>query len=136
MTSEDMRRPTPPAGRDLLAGKVVLVTAAAGTGIGNATARRCLEEFRERYIGPDTVRSDSPVANTIPEDAPCQLVGLHRQETIENFALRDVGALAADGGAAPDERASLDTDPWAIAAAAYAGVHELAVDDGTATKEP
>lgn len=36
--------PTPPAGRDLLAGKVVLVTAAAGTGIGNATARRCLEE--------------------------------------------------------------------------------------------
>jgi 3-oxoacyl-[acyl-carrier protein] reductase len=35
---------TPPPGRDLLAGKVVLVTAAAGTGIGNATARRCLEE--------------------------------------------------------------------------------------------
>src|SRR5829696_6293030 len=36
--------PTPPAGRGLLAGKHVLVTAAAGTGIGNATARRCLEE--------------------------------------------------------------------------------------------
>lgn len=36
--------PTPPAGRDLLKDKVVLVTAAAGTGIGNATARRCLEE--------------------------------------------------------------------------------------------
>jgi 3-oxoacyl-[acyl-carrier protein] reductase len=34
----------PPAGRDLLAGKVVVVTAAAGTGIGSATARRCLEE--------------------------------------------------------------------------------------------
>lgn len=34
----------PPAGRDLLAGKVVLVTAAAGTGIGNATARRCIAE--------------------------------------------------------------------------------------------
>ncbi|MGV3759832.1 MAG: SDR family oxidoreductase [Actinomycetota bacterium] len=39
-----MTKPTPPPGRDLLAGKVVLVTAAAGTGIGNATARRCLEE--------------------------------------------------------------------------------------------
>ena len=39
-----MNLPTPPPGRDLLAGKVVLVTAAAGTGIGNATARRCLEE--------------------------------------------------------------------------------------------
>lgn len=35
---------TPPAGRDLLAGKVVVVTAAAGTGIGSAVARRCLEE--------------------------------------------------------------------------------------------
>jgi 3-oxoacyl-[acyl-carrier protein] reductase len=34
----------PPAGRDLLAGKVVVITAAAGTGIGSATARRCLDE--------------------------------------------------------------------------------------------
>lgn len=36
--------PTPPEGRDLLAGKVVVVTAAAGTGIGMATAQRCLTE--------------------------------------------------------------------------------------------
>jgi 3-oxoacyl-[acyl-carrier protein] reductase len=36
--------PACPEGRDLLAGKVVVVTAAAGTGIGSATARRCLEE--------------------------------------------------------------------------------------------
>ena len=35
---------TPPPGRNLLEGKVVLVTAAAGTGIGYATAQRCLEE--------------------------------------------------------------------------------------------
>jgi 3-oxoacyl-[acyl-carrier protein] reductase len=34
----------PPDGRDLLAGKVVVITAAAGTGIGSATARRCLTE--------------------------------------------------------------------------------------------
>ncbi len=33
-----------PAGHDLLAGKVVVLTAAAGTGIGGAAARRCLEE--------------------------------------------------------------------------------------------
>jgi 3-oxoacyl-[acyl-carrier protein] reductase len=33
-----------PAGRDLLAGKVVVVTAAAGTGIGSAAAGRCLAE--------------------------------------------------------------------------------------------
>ncbi|HEY7011305.1 MAG TPA: SDR family oxidoreductase [Streptosporangiaceae bacterium] len=44
---------TPPAGRDLLAGKTVVITAAAGTGIGSATARRCLEE------GARVVVSDS-----------------------------------------------------------------------------
>jgi 3-oxoacyl-[acyl-carrier protein] reductase len=47
MTAADPLRPTDvacPAGRELLAGKVVVVTAAAGTGIGSAVARRCLEE--------------------------------------------------------------------------------------------
>jgi len=34
----------PPPGHDLLAGKVVVLTAAAGTGIGGAAARRCLDE--------------------------------------------------------------------------------------------
>ena len=36
--------PTPPSGHGLLVDRVVIVTAAAGTGIGSATARRCLEE--------------------------------------------------------------------------------------------
>ncbi len=36
--------PPYPVGRKLLAGKTVLVTAAAGTGIGFAAARRCAEE--------------------------------------------------------------------------------------------
>ena len=36
--------PTYPQGHRLLAGKTVLVTAAAGTGIGFATAKRCAEE--------------------------------------------------------------------------------------------
>jgi 3-oxoacyl-[acyl-carrier protein] reductase len=36
--------PVPPDGHDMLAGKVVVITAAAGAGIGSATARRCLEE--------------------------------------------------------------------------------------------
>ncbi len=39
-----MNVPTPPAGHGLLTDKVVLVTAAAGTGIGSATALRCLQE--------------------------------------------------------------------------------------------
>jgi 3-oxoacyl-[acyl-carrier protein] reductase len=36
--------PAYPAGRGLLQGKTVIVTAAAGTGIGFATAKRCAEE--------------------------------------------------------------------------------------------
>ncbi len=47
--------PTPPGGHGLLEGKVVVVTAAAGTGIGSATARRCLEE------GASVVVSDAHV---------------------------------------------------------------------------
>jgi 3-oxoacyl-[acyl-carrier protein] reductase len=36
--------PQPPPGHGLLTGKVVVITAAAGTGIGFATAKRCVEE--------------------------------------------------------------------------------------------
>jgi 3-oxoacyl-[acyl-carrier protein] reductase len=50
------RPPGPPAGRSLLAGKVVVITAAAGAGIGSATARRCLEE------GASVVISDQHLA--------------------------------------------------------------------------
>lgn len=39
-----MQPPPYPVGRQILAGKRVLVTAAAGTGIGFATAKRCAEE--------------------------------------------------------------------------------------------
>ena len=44
MTAPVRNLPVPPVGRDLLAGKVVVITAAAGAGIGSATARRCLIE--------------------------------------------------------------------------------------------
>ncbi len=51
MTTSDAAAPTAPsmppvpvAGHGLLDGRVVVVTAAAGTGIGSATARRALEE--------------------------------------------------------------------------------------------
>jgi 3-oxoacyl-[acyl-carrier protein] reductase len=48
--------PAPPAGHDLLAGKVVVVTAAAGTGIGSAVARRCLEEGARVVISDQHAR--------------------------------------------------------------------------------
>jgi 3-oxoacyl-[acyl-carrier protein] reductase len=40
----------PPAAHSLLDGKVVVITAAAGTGIGSAAARRCLEEGAQVVI--------------------------------------------------------------------------------------
>jgi 3-oxoacyl-[acyl-carrier protein] reductase len=46
----------PPAGHALLEGKVVVVTAAAGTGIGSAAARRCLEEGAEVVISDQHAR--------------------------------------------------------------------------------
>jgi 3-oxoacyl-[acyl-carrier protein] reductase len=42
--------PPYPAPKNLLAGKTVLITAAAGTGIGFATARRCLEEGARLFV--------------------------------------------------------------------------------------
>ncbi|HMH91826.1 MAG TPA: SDR family NAD(P)-dependent oxidoreductase, partial [Streptosporangiaceae bacterium] len=39
-----------PPGRDLLAGKVVVITAAAGSGIGSAVALRCLAEGAQVVI--------------------------------------------------------------------------------------
>ena len=45
-----MPAPTPDyvPGHGLLAGKIVVVTAAAGTGIGFAAAKRCVEEGAQR----------------------------------------------------------------------------------------
>src|SRR4051794_13177124 len=61
-------------GHELLAGKRVLVTAAAGTGIGFATAKRCVEEgatvvisdAHERRLGEAV--SSLPVADAVPCD--------------------------------------------------------------------
>ena len=50
MTQELPSAPAYPTGRNLLAGKRVLITAAAGTGIGHSTARRCLEEGATVFV--------------------------------------------------------------------------------------
>jgi 3-oxoacyl-[acyl-carrier protein] reductase len=78
--------PPPPAAPDptpahgLLAGKVVLVTAAAGTGIGFATAKRCLEEgavvvISDRHERRLAEAADelSPLADARPLAIPCDV---------------------------------------------------------------
>jgi 3-oxoacyl-[acyl-carrier protein] reductase len=70
--------PVEPAGHDLLAGKVALVTAAAGTGIGSATARRLLLEgatlvisdAHERRLGQTADELTELLATTRPDGEP------------------------------------------------------------------
>jgi len=64
------------AGHGLLVGKVVVVTAAAGTGIGSATARRALAE------GADVVISDHHERRLAQAAAELSELGLGRVESV------------------------------------------------------
>jgi len=87
-----MNLPTPPPGRDLLKDKVVLVTAAAGTGIGNATARRCLEE------GATVVVSDAHERRLAETAEELGVPGFVCDVTVEEQVQAMIdGALAAHG---------------------------------------
>ncbi len=59
--------PTEPPARDLLAGKTVVITAAAGTGIGFATAKRCSEEGATVVISDLHERRLGEAADAIAE---------------------------------------------------------------------
>jgi 3-oxoacyl-[acyl-carrier protein] reductase len=72
--------PPPPAGHGLLDGKVVVVTAAAGTGIGSATARRCLEEG----------------ATVVVSDAHERRLGETAEQLVSDFSADRILALACD----------------------------------------
>lgn len=94
--------PTYPEGKNLLDGKVVVVTAAAGTGIGSAVAARCLEEgarvvisdAHERRLGEtrdelaarhDT-RVHAKVCDVTDESQVAALIG----DAVEHFGRIDV----------------------------------------------
>jgi 3-oxoacyl-[acyl-carrier protein] reductase len=62
--------PAYPTGRNLLADRAVLVTAAAGTGIGFATAKRCLEEGARVFISDLHERRLNEAAQKLRELAP------------------------------------------------------------------
>ena len=59
--------PPYPEGHELLAGKGVVVTAAAGTGIGFATARRCAEEGARVVVSDHHERRLGEAADAIAE---------------------------------------------------------------------
>jgi 3-oxoacyl-[acyl-carrier protein] reductase len=88
----------PPAGHGLLLGKVVVVTAAAGTGIGFATARRCAEEGATVVVSDAHPRRLEEAADQLGEetgDRPLAIVCNVTNES-EVQALYD-GAIAAHG---------------------------------------
>jgi 3-oxoacyl-[acyl-carrier protein] reductase len=60
---------SPPPGHGLLDGKAVVVTAAAGTGIGSATARRCLEEGAQVVVSDHHERRLDEMAEQLEDVA-------------------------------------------------------------------
>src|SRR5581483_8750895 len=91
--------PDYPTGHQLLAGKSVLVTAAAGTGIGFATAKRCAEEGATVVVSDKHERRLAEAAEQLAEIASSTPVAIPSDVTDEASvqALFD-GAIAATGG--------------------------------------
>lgn len=83
--------PEAPTGHNLLEGKVVVVTAAAGTGIGMATAQRCLEEGAEVVISDAHERRIAETAAQLSAESGREVLGLRCDVTVED----DVAALFA-----------------------------------------
>jgi 3-oxoacyl-[acyl-carrier protein] reductase len=81
--------PPPPGGHDLLSGRVVIVTAAAGTGIGSATARRCLEEGASVVVSDAHERRLGETAEELKSEFPDRVRAIPCNVTVE----AQVGAL-------------------------------------------
>lgn len=81
-------------GHGLLAGKGVLITAAAGSGIGSSTARKCIEE------GARVVISDKHERRLAETAAELGVVGIQcdvtNEESVQNLiaqAAKELGAI-------------------------------------------
>ena len=83
--------PAYPEGRHLLDGKTVLITAAAGTGIGFATAKRCIEEGARVAISDVHERRLAQAAENLSELAGERVLALRCDVTLES----EVQALVA-----------------------------------------
>lgn len=101
-------------GHGLLAGKTVVVTAAAGTGIGSAVARKAIEEgatvlvsdFHERRLG-ETADRLAEETGTRPETQPCDVTKEDDVQALVAAAVDKLGRIdvminnAGLGGSAP-----------------------------------
>lgn len=116
----DWKQPPPyPTGHGLLAGKRVLVTAAAGTGIGYATAKRCAEEGavvsisdkHERRLA-ESAEQLATVMGSQPVAVPCDVTAEDEVQRMFD-AVGDLDVLinnAGLGGTA--ELTEMTDDQW------------------------
>lgn len=95
-----MSVPTYPVPRDLLKGKTVVVTAAAGTGIGFSAAKRAAEEgalvlmsdFHERRLGEAADRIGAELG-TRPATFVCDVTDQNHVDALCSAALRELGQV-------------------------------------------
>ncbi len=89
--------PSCPSGHGLLADRTVLVTAAAGTGIGFATARRCLEEGARVFVSDLHQRRLAEAAARLAELAghpvPSRLCNVAREDEVRALVAAAVAEL-------------------------------------------
>ena len=93
--------PAAPAGHGLLDGRIVVITAAAGTGIGFATAKRCVEEgatvvisdAHERRLGEaaDALSELPELAGVRPLAVPCNVTDESQVQHLYEAAVEQHG---------------------------------------------
>ena len=98
-----MAAPIPPypQGRSLLAGKTVVVTAAAGTGIGFAAAKRAAEEgatvlisdFHERRLGEAADRIEAEAGCARPATVVCDVTSQDQVDALHAAAIAQLGRV-------------------------------------------
>ncbi|AZM56776.1 short chain dehydrogenase [Streptomyces sp. WAC 01529] len=119
-----MDAPVCPPGHDLLAGRTAVITAAAGAGIGGATARRFLEEGARIVIGDAHSRRTKEAVTALAEEfgadridgVPCDVTVEAQVQDLFELAEQRHGRLdivvnnAGLGGTAP--LAEMTDEQW------------------------
>jgi 3-oxoacyl-[acyl-carrier protein] reductase len=90
--------PSYPSGHGLLSGRVVVVTAAAGTGIGFATAKRCAEEGATVVLSDHHVRRLGEAAHALAAEAGRPPLALVCDVTREDDVQRLLDGTVAEHG--------------------------------------
>lgn len=94
MTNPRPSVPHYPEGHGLLTGKTVLITAAAGSGIGSSTARRCVEEGATVMVSD---RHEVRLAETAHEldvaSAPCDVTDEDSVQALFAAAIEELGRV-------------------------------------------